>query len=142
MFGELVGGEGYWGGGDKNSMVHLKENMSAFGMKFDGWRKAAQKAGTWFRREGEGAESFISASGMTRRAVELSSDMQRPRQHHPPSASLSDRGKAGRGGGGRDREGGEGEGGRGVVVPKRLKSGSGHHGLVVCGPSNGRHKLG
>ena len=26
------------------------------------------------------------------------------------------------------------------VMPKRLKSGSGHHRLEICGPSNGRHK--
>ena len=39
-------------------MVHLKENMSALGMKFEGWRKAAQKAGRWSRRVEEEAESF------------------------------------------------------------------------------------
>ena len=26
-------------------------------------------------------------------------------------------------------------------MPKRLRSGSGHHRLEACGPSNGRHKL-
>ena len=26
-------------------------------------------------------------------------------------------------------------------MPKRLKSGSGHHRLEICGPSNGRHKI-
>ena len=40
-------------------MVHLKEDMSVFGMKFEGWRKAAQKAGRWFRRVEEGAELFM-----------------------------------------------------------------------------------
>ena len=34
-----------------------------------------------------------------------------------------------------------GGGGRGGVMPKRLKSGSGHHYLEICGPSNGRHKI-
>ena len=29
-------------------MVHLKKDMSAYGMKFEGWRKDAQKAGRWF----------------------------------------------------------------------------------------------
>ena len=29
----------------------------------------------------------------------------------------------------------------GVVMPKRLKSGFGHHRLESCGPSNGRHKI-
>ena len=28
-------------------------------MKFGGWRKDAQKAGRWFRRVEEGAESFM-----------------------------------------------------------------------------------
>ena len=65
----------------------------------------------------------------------LQSDAQRLRQRHPPSASLSGWGE---GGGG---EGGEGRRGRGSVMPKRLKSGSGHHRLEICGPSNGRHKL-
>ena len=37
-------------------MVHLKEDISAFGIKFEGWRKAAQKAGIWFRRVEEGAQ--------------------------------------------------------------------------------------
>ena len=58
MFGELVGGKGYSGGQEKDWMVHLKD-MSAFGMKFERWRKDAQKAGRWFRRVEEGAESFM-----------------------------------------------------------------------------------
>ena len=60
MFGEFVGGKGYSGGQEKDWMDHLKEdNMSVFGMKFEGWRKAAQKAGRWFRRVEEGAELFM-----------------------------------------------------------------------------------
>ena len=55
MFGELVGGKDYSGGQEKDWMVHLKEDMSAFGMKFEGWRKDAQQAGRWFRRVEEGA---------------------------------------------------------------------------------------
>ena len=43
-------------------------------------------------------------------------------------------------GGGRG-EGGKEGGGTGGVFPKRLKSGSGHHRLENCGPSNGRHKI-
>ena len=31
--------------------------------------------------------------------------------------------------------------GMGGVLIKRLRSGSGHHHLEFCGPSNGRHKL-
>ena len=39
--------------------MHLKEDMSVFGMEFEWWRKAAQKAGIWFRRVEEGAELFM-----------------------------------------------------------------------------------
>ena len=42
------------------------------------------------------------------------------------------------GGGGGGWRGG---GWRGGVLPKRLKSGSGHHRLESYGPSNGRHKI-
>ena len=38
---------------------------------------------------------------------------------------------------GERRRGGGGEG----VLPKSLKSGSAHHRLEACGPSNGRHKI-
>ena len=48
MVGEFVGGKGYSGGQEKDWMEHLKEDMLVFGMKFEGWRKAAQKAGRWF----------------------------------------------------------------------------------------------
>ena len=47
------------GGPEKDWTAHLKEDMSVFGMKFEGWRKAAQKAGRWFRRVDEGAELFM-----------------------------------------------------------------------------------
>ena len=56
MVGELVGGKGYSGGQEKDCLAHLKEDISVFGMKFEGLRKAAQKAGRWFRRVEEGAE--------------------------------------------------------------------------------------
>ena len=59
MFGEFIGGKGYSGRQEKDSMDHLKEDMSVFGMKFEGWRKAAQKAGRWFRRVEEEAELFM-----------------------------------------------------------------------------------
>ena len=58
-FGELVGGKGYSGGQEKDWVAHLKKDMSVFGMKFEGWRKAAQKA-RWFRRVEEGAEFFMA----------------------------------------------------------------------------------
>ena len=50
MFREFLGCKGYSGGQEKDWMDHLKEDMSVFGMKFEGWRKAAQKVGRWFRR--------------------------------------------------------------------------------------------
>ena len=56
MFAELVAGKDYAEGQKKDWMAHLKEDMSVFGMKFEGWRKAAQKAGRLFRRVEEGAE--------------------------------------------------------------------------------------
>ena len=60
MFGELVGGKGYSWGQEKDWMDHLMtEDMSVFGMKFEEWRKTAQKAGRWFRRVEEGAELFM-----------------------------------------------------------------------------------
>ena len=40
LFGELVGGKGYSGGQEKGWLAHLKEGMSIYGMKFEGWRKA------------------------------------------------------------------------------------------------------
>ena len=59
MFGKLVGGKGYSGGQEKDWLVHLKENMSVFGVKLNGWRKAAQKADRWFRRVEDGAKLFM-----------------------------------------------------------------------------------
>ena len=125
MFEELAGCKGYSGGHEKDWMAHLKEGMSVFGTKFEGWRKAAQKAGRWFRRVEEGAELFMR-NWLTRRDAELQSDAQRPRQRHPPSASLSGRGE----GGGGDGGGGRGEGGKG----------GGGKGGEGCGAGEGGHR--
>ena len=124
MFGELVGGKGYSGGQEKDWLVNLKKDMSVFGMKFEGWRKAAQKAGRWFRRVEEGAELFMRKwhEAERHRAAE---------RHAKAAAAPSTVGISKR----------PGEGGRGGRGGKRLKSGSGHHRLEICGPSNGRHKL-
>ena len=84
-------------------MAPLKEDMPVFGTKFEGWRKAAQTAGRWFRRVEEGAELFMR-NPMKRRDAKLHSDGQKLKQRHPPSASLSGRGEG---------RGGRGEGGRG-----------------------------
>ena len=67
MFGELVGGKGYSGGQEKDWLVHLKDDMLVFGMKFEAWRKAAKKAGRWFRRVEEGAELFMRKWHETKR---------------------------------------------------------------------------
>ena len=59
MLGALVGGKGYSEGQEKDWLAHLKEEMSVFGMKFAGWRKAAPKTGRWFRRIEDKAEIFL-----------------------------------------------------------------------------------
>ena len=58
---------------------------------------------------------------MRRRDAKLQSDAQRLPQRHSPPASLRSRGEGG------------------GVLPKRLKSGAGHHRLEICWPSNGHH---
>ena len=70
---------------------------------------------------------------MRRKGAELQSDTQRKAAAVPSIVGIPKR----PGGGGR----GGGQGGGGGVLPNRLKSGSGHHRLEICGPSNGRHKL-
>ena len=59
LFGEFFGGKGYSGGQEKDWMDHLKEDMSVFGTKIEGWRKTARKASRWFRRVEEGAELLV-----------------------------------------------------------------------------------
>ena len=92
-------------------MAHLEEDMSVFGMKFEGWRKAAQKAGIWFRRVEEGAELFMRDWHKTDRHKAAERRAKTLRQRHPPSASSSGpgQGEMGRGGGGvGEKEGGKG----------------------------------
>ena len=68
-FGDLVGGKSFSGRQEeKDLMVHPKEEMLASGMKFEGWQKAAQKAGRWFRRVEKGARKLYDAK--RRRAAE------------------------------------------------------------------------
>ena len=123
VFGELVGGKGYSRGQEKDWMVHLKEDMSAFGIKFEGLRKAAQKAGRWFRRVEEGAESFM-------RQWHDAESCRAAERHAKAAAAPLTVGTCGRG-----------EGARGGVLPKRLKLGTGYHRLDVCGPSHSGKKL-
>ena len=59
MFGDLIGGKDYTGGQDKDWMLHLEEDITVFGVIFEGWHKTAQKAIRWFRRNEEGAEAFM-----------------------------------------------------------------------------------
>ena len=105
-------------------MDHLKEDMSIFGMKFEGWRKAAQKAGRWFRRVEEGAELFMRNWHETERRT--AAERRAKAAAAPSTVSISKRPGGGEGGG---------------VMPEGLKSGSGHHRLESCGPSNGRDKI-
>ena len=41
-------GKGYSGGQELDWMKDLEEDLKAFGIKFEGWREAAQKIGRWF----------------------------------------------------------------------------------------------
>ena len=59
MFGEMLGGKGYSGVQERDWMKDLEEDLMSLGIKFKGWREAAQKVGRWFRRVEEGAEVFM-----------------------------------------------------------------------------------
>ena len=146
MFGELVWGKGYSGGQGKDWMDHLKEDMSVFGIKFEGWREVAQKAGRRFRRVEEGAELFMRNWHETERRK--AEERREKAASAPSTVGISKRpggggmGRGGEGTGGGEREWEKGRtGGRGRAMPKRMKPGFGHHRLESCGPSNGRHKL-
>ena len=126
MLGALVGGKGYSGGQEEDWMVHLKEDVSAFGMKFEGWRNDGQKPGRWFQPVENGSVSFMR-DWMIRSDIELQSDT---RQRHPLSASSTCQGGGGGGGGDAGRREGRREdrrigGGGGGVTFMRLRSGSG-----------------
>ena len=58
MFGEMLGGRGYSEGQEWDWMKDPEEDLTAFGIKFEGWLEAAQKVGRWFRRVEEGAAVF------------------------------------------------------------------------------------
>ena len=94
-------------------------------MKFKGWRKAVQKAGRWFRRLEEGAELLMRNWHETERRK--AAERRAKAAAAPSTVGISKWPGRGRRGGG--------------VLPKRLKSGSGHHRLENCGPSNSRHKI-
>ena len=52
-------GKGYSGGQKKDWIARLKEDISVVVIKFEGWRKAAQKVGRRFRRVEERPELFL-----------------------------------------------------------------------------------
>ena len=105
-------------------MAHLKEDMSVFGMKFEGWRKAAQKAGRWFRGE-KGAELFMRNWHETERRK--AAERRAKAAAAPSTVGISKR----------PGEGGGGERGRHAQEPEVWVC---HHRLKICGPSNGRHQ--
>ena len=92
-------------------MDHLKEDMSVFGMKFEGWRKTAQKAGRWFRRVEEGAELFMPNWHATERRK--AAERRAKAAAEPSSVGISKRPMGGVRGGGGEGPGGGGEGGGG-----------------------------
>ena len=127
MFGEFVGDKGYSGGQEKDSMDHLKEDMSVFEIKFEGWRKAARKAGKWFRRVEEGAEMFLRNWYETERRK--AAERRATAAAAPSTVGISMR----PGGGGGDarwgrRGGGEGRGGEGSGGERKggERKGGGH----------------
>ena len=52
MFGKVLWGKSYTGEQEWGWIKDLGEDLKAFGMKFEGWREAAQNVGRWFRRGG------------------------------------------------------------------------------------------
>ena len=82
-------------------MDHLKEDMSVFGMHFEGWQKAAQMAGRWFRRVEEEAELFMRNWHETQRR-------KAAERRAKAAAAPSTVGISKRPGGGEEGRGGEG----------------------------------
>ena len=97
MFGELVRGKGYSGRQEKNSLAHLKEDVSVLGTSSKGGKRLLTRPADGFD-EYRRKPSCSCGNGMRRRDAELQSDAQRPRQLHPPSASPLALGGGGRGG--------------------------------------------
>lgn len=60
MSGEMDGGKGHYGGQEEDRMGRPKKiGMKGFGIKSEGWREVAQKAGRRFRRVADGAGGFM-----------------------------------------------------------------------------------
>ena len=98
MIGELVGGNGYSGGQEKDWMVRLEEDMTEFSIIRRVAKGCTEGRANGFDGSRRG-QSHSSENGMAWRAVELQSDTRMPRQHRPPSAALRSGGEGGGRGG-------------------------------------------
>ena len=116
MFGELAGGKGHAGEQDKDWMVALEEDMREFRMEYKGWRKAAQKAGRWFRRVEDGGVAFTQKwhGGESCRVAEGHGKAAAA----PTTVDTKKRQGRGRRGGGRRGRGGAGGGGEWPCCPR------------------------
>ena len=59
MFGELVGGAGWVGGQEKDSMGCFLDDLRAFGINAAQWTTADQEEGEWCRTAKQGAGRFM-----------------------------------------------------------------------------------
>ena len=114
-----------------------------------GWRKRKRDDHTLLYADALAKTASESIEAIVRkRRILFAGFVARVGEGRPPQRIMFEElvgGKGYAGGQEKDWEGGggerRGEGVKGVVLPKRLKPGSGHHGPEACGPSNGRHKL-
>ena len=145
IFGELLGVRASQGVKSRTSCAY-EGGYAALWNQVRRVAKGCSAARRWFRRVEEETQLLFFRNDVRWRDAELQSDAPRARQPRRLSAYQNHRGKGGwreggRRGGGCGDGGGGGGGRRGGVMPKRLKSGSGHHCLDIWCPSNSRHKL-
>ena len=80
MFVEMLGGKGYSRGQEWDRMKDPEEDPKAFGIKFEGWREAAQKFGRWVRRSKTGRRfSCVNGTRMRRRQRQSDTGRLQPR---------------------------------------------------------------
>ena len=80
MFGEMFEGKDYSRGQEWDWVRDLKEELTAFGVKFEGWHEATQKVGRWFRRVEERSESSCgNDTRMRRRQRQRNTGRMQPR---------------------------------------------------------------
>ena len=94
MFGELVGGKGYTRRQEKEWMRCLNIDLQKFGIMFERWCEAAQRAGRW--RGQWRTERRYSCGDNMRSGAEWQCDARRLQPIHGPSRPM--RGGGGRGG--------------------------------------------